>query len=136
MDCANLFHHRVGPLVDYLGRRVLIQITVVASAFPLLVLVNFYLFVSLTRIDLGHWPVFNDPYPRMLPAVFQRVAIALSLMTFPAVSLAAVLLSLLGRWCYGDFPMWRLLALGVFTAGLLVIVAQIDPGSFLNWFVD
>jgi hypothetical protein len=136
MKHASLLGRRLGPRLDFLGRRVLIRFTAVAAAFPLVALANFYLFVCLSRIDLGHWPVFNDPYPRVLPSAFQRISIFLSFMAVPAVSVAGVLSSVIGRRRYADFPMWRLLAFNVASAGLLVMLARMDPGSFWNWFVD
>jgi len=104
--------------------------------FPLVVLANFYFFVSLVRIDLGHWPVFNDPYLTAIPAGFQRTTIALSFIAFPFVALLGVGLSLWGHWRHADFPIWKLLAVIVTCAGLLVMMALVDPGGFLNWFVD
>ena len=104
--------------------------------FPLAVLANFYLFVSLARIDLGHWPIFNDPHPKAMPASVQRTSIALGFMAFPFVALLAVAVSLWGRWRHADFPIWKLLAVIVTCVGLLVTMALVDPGGFLNWFID
>jgi hypothetical protein len=118
------------------AQRGLLGIAGAAAIFPLLVLANFYLFVSLTRLDLSHWPVFNDPYPRVLPANLQRMSIGVTFMAFPFVSLLAVLVSLWGRWRYVDFPVWKLLAAIIACAALLVTMAKIDPGGFLNWFID
>ena len=133
---ASLLDRWVGARVDFIGRRVLVQITVVAAAFPLFVLASFYIFVCLARSKLGHWPVFNDPYPDVLPAFSEWHGIAYSVLAFPVASLAAAVLSLLGRWRYSDFPMWKLLGFNIVSASLLLIFSQADPGSFWNWFWD
>jgi hypothetical protein len=104
--------------------------------FPLMVLANFYLFVVLTRLDLGRWPIFNDPFPKALSGQLQSLSIGLTFVAFPIVSLIAVALALWGRWRHEDFPLWKLLATIITCAAVLLTMAQIDPGGFLNWFVD
>jgi hypothetical protein len=117
-------------------QRDLARVAALLSLSPLVVLANFYLFVLLARIDLGHWPVFNDPDPRYLPANLVRYTIVLSFVLLPFSAAAALALSLFGRWRNAHFPLWRLLGLLCASAAMLVIVLWIDPGGFKNWFID
>ena len=136
MNLAGQLNRFVGSRVDWLGRRTVIQITATASAFPLLVVASFYLFVCLARINLGHWPVFNDPFPRFLPSEFPALGIALGAIIFPFVSAAGIFLAALGRRHYTKFPAEGLVVFNVVSAALLILLAQWDPGGFLNWFLD
>jgi hypothetical protein len=129
-------HLAIDSRLETLSKRDLIRMAALAAVFPLVVIANFYLFVLLTRFDLGHWPVFNDPFPKALPGQVQSLSIGLTFVAFPFVSLLAVMLSLWGRWRYADFPLWKLLAVIVASAALLLTMARIDPGGFLNWFID
>src|ERR1051325_1911663 len=95
--------------------------TAAVSAIPLLFLISFCGFVCLARIDLGHWPVFNDPYPSVIPSGLQRIGISLGVVSFPVATLAGAVLALCGRRCNPDFPMWRMLFFNVTSAVLLLI---------------
>jgi hypothetical protein len=129
-------HLPIDSRLETISRRDFIRMAALAAMFPLVVIANFYLFVWLTRIDLGRWPVFNDPFPKALPGQLQSLSIGLTFVAFPFVSLIAVALSLWGRWRYVDFPLWKLLAAIIACALLLLTMAKFDPGGFLNWFVD
>ncbi len=129
-------HLPIDSRLETLSRRDFIRIVTLAAVFPLVVIANFYLFVWLTRLELGHWPVFNDPFPKALPGQLQSLSIALTFVAFPFVSLMAVALALWGRWRYTDFPLWKLLTIIVACAALLLTMRQIDPGGFLYWFID
>jgi hypothetical protein len=133
---TGLAHLLVDSRLETLNRRDFIRLALLAAMFPLVVLANFYLFVWLTRLELGHWPVFNDPFPKALPGQLQSLSIGLTFVVFPFVSLIAIALSLWGRWRYSDFPLWKVLAAIVTCAAVLLIMAGIDPGGFLNWFGD
>ena len=122
--------------LETLSRWDLVRIVTLAALFPLVVIANFYLFVWIAKLDLGHWPVFNDPFPKALPDQLQSISIALTFVAFPFVSLLAVALALWGRWRYADFPFWKLLAVIVTCAALLLTMKHVDPGGFLNWFID
>jgi hypothetical protein len=127
---------RIESRLAFLNRRTWIQIAAVGAVFPLFALAIFYGFVCVARIDLGHWPVFNDPYPKFLPSKILRIGIGLNFYTFPVVSAVAVFWSLIGRWRYSDFPMWKLLSMTFASAALASLVFKLDPGSFVNWFID
>ena len=124
------------PRFEILGRRDLVLLSAFAGMFPLVVIANFYLFVCVTRLELGHWPVFNDPFPAAMPGQGLSLSVALPAVAFPFVSLLALVLALWGHWRYADFPLWKLLAVIVACAALLLMMARIDPGGFLNWFFD
>ncbi|HEY0552462.1 MAG TPA: hypothetical protein VGF13_22875 [Verrucomicrobiae bacterium] len=124
------------PRLEIVSRRDLILLSALVGMFPLIVIVNFYLFVCVTRIELGHWPVFNDPFPKAMPGQGLSLIVALPAFAFPFVSLAALALAVWGRRRSADFPIGRILGLIVGSAVLLLTLAEADPGSFLNWFLD
>lgn len=121
---------------EILSRRDLVLLSAFAGMFPLVAIANFYLFVCVTRLELGRWPVFNDPFPAAMPGQALSLSVAFPAVAFPFVSLIAVMLALWGHWRYADFPVWKLLASIVTCAALFLIMARIDPGGFLNWFMD
>jgi hypothetical protein len=123
--------------VEVCGRRTWVLITSSLAGFPLLTLASFYLLVCLARLDLGRWPVFNDPFPRTgLPAQVPFIGIGLSLLAAPYVGGVTLLAIMLGRYCHRDFPIWRTLLFAVVSGALLALMCEWDPGSFFNWFWD
>lgn len=121
--------------------RPLVILTAAAALFPLLVLGEFYSFVLQARLELGRWPVFNDPYPKTWATIVSgfpigHFRIGIGVIAFPVVSLAAVALSVFGRWREKDFPMWRLIGTAALAAAVFVRMAKLDPGNFWSWFWD
>ena len=119
-----------------LSRRDFILLSAFAGIFPLIVIANFYFFVCLTRLELGRWPVFNDPFPAAMPGQGLSLVVALPAFAFPFVSLIALVLAVWGRRRHTDFPVGKLLGLIFGCAGLLLVLGEVDPGGFLNWFLD
>ncbi len=124
------------PRFRILSRRDFILLSAFAGMFPLIVIANFYLFVCITRLELGRWPVFNDPFPAAMPGQGLFLSVALPAAAFPFVSLSALVLAVWGRRRHTDFPVGKLLGLIFGCALLLLVLAEADPGGFLNWFLD
>ena len=124
------------PRFRILSRRDLILLSAFAGMFPLVVIANFYFLVCITAFANGRWPVFNDPFPSGMPGQGLSLIVALPAVAFPFVSLLAVVIAVWGRCRHADFPVGRLLALVFGCAGLLLVLGEVDPGGFLNWFVD
>ena len=124
------------PRFRILSRRDLVLLSAFAGMFPLVVIANFYFLVCITRLENGHWPVFNDPFPGGVPGQGLSLFVALPAFVFPFVSLLAVVIAVWGRCRHSDFPIGKLLALILGCAGLLLALGEADPGGFLNWFLD
>src|SRR5262245_66358463 len=117
-------------------KRPLFFAAVVAAVFPVLVLIDFFSFVLSVRLELGRWPKFGDPDPKVIAAGLWRIRIGLELYWFLAASAVALGLACFGRWRQKDFPVWLIVILTIASAALLLAFCQYDPGGFLNWFWD
>ncbi len=88
------------------------------------------------RLVLGHWPSFNEPVPGGAWKLHQFI-LAWTLVTATAVALPVWTLLL----CFRDFrcaPAVHLRQTAVFLGSWAVIVlwVSIDPGRFINWYLD
>lgn len=116
--------------------RFTVVVAVLLAVYPVMVLVDFYSFVLATRMELGRWPVFNDPDPKLMAGHAQRIRITLGLVFVPVAVISAGMLSLTARWWFSCFPVWRILGLGVVCTAIFWCVARMDPGGYWNWFMD
>lgn len=103
---------------------------------PLAWLALFYAFVVRARFHLGRWPEAYLPDPKSLDFTFHHLSIYLGL---PGVILAcagAIAVALL-QHSRGtrSFP-WKVMALSVAALLGLVALCQVDPGGYLEWFLD
>jgi hypothetical protein len=122
--------------VAFCGERVWSQITFCLAVVPLLVAANFYCYVLRARMDLGHWPVFNDRYPKIFHKQMEHAVTDFSLLPAPFTFLLVGLFAVLGGSCYPNFPVWKLAGLGLATSVFLAILWSTDPGGYFNWFFD
>ena len=111
-------------------------LTAVAAVFPLLVLLDFFSFVLQVASEIHRWPRFGDPDPKIIGAGLWRIRIGLGLVTFPFVSLAALVLARLAKPFSRDFPSLTVTGVTLVSAGLLGAVIRFDPGGFWNLFFD
>jgi drug/metabolite transporter (DMT)-like permease len=97
----------------------------------------FYAFVVRAYFKLGHWPAPYQPDPKDLAFDLHHLAIWLG---FPVIIASAVVFGIVvvsqGRK-YSHSPRRWMMAMG-YIVTLLVGVGLmcIDPGHFLEWFVD
>jgi len=106
------------------------------AAFPLLLLFAFSAYVVQARLYLGHWPYYNHPDPKQLGWWIQHNQLQIGFIAFPAVTLAAVVLAVVGRARSREFPIWTIIATAAVASAALLAFARIDPGGFVDWFWD
>ena len=106
----------------------------VGSFFPVLVIVFFYVFVLRARLHLGRWPSPYQPDPKDLGFDLHDAAIACGFVSVVPVAIGTLLLliklKLSGRMVRG-----KALAYSVCLA-LLILWGWIDPGNFVEWYLD
>jgi hypothetical protein len=127
---------RTRPEMRTRDLQILTAAAAAAAVFPLLVLADFLGFVLQVASEINHLPRFGDPDPKVLMAGLWRIRIALGLVAFPFVSLAALILAWVGRLFGRECPSWILTGVTLASAGFLAAFIRFDPGSFLNWFFD
>ena len=114
----------------------MVIVAVLLAVYPVFVLVDFYSFVLAARVELGRWPVFNDPDPKLMSGHEQRIRVTLGLVFVPVAGISAGVLSLAGRRWLSCFPVWRIISLTAVCTAIFYTVARLDPGGYWNWFMD
>ena len=104
------------------------------SLFPALVIVLFYMFVLRARIHLGRWPLPYRPDPKDLGFDFHDAAIACGFISVVPVAFAT-LLHLIKLKHSGRMVRDKVVAYSVCLA-LIILWGWIDPGNFIEWYLD
>ncbi len=91
-------------------------------------------FASLARVKLGVWPRYDQPDPQDLHWPFLDIPPLLMFLLVP-VALLVLLIIVSRRWIAGHRD-WTtiLVAIGSFT--VLVLWLRLDPGGFIEWWLD
>jgi hypothetical protein len=108
----------------------------VQCLIPATWLVLFYSFVMRAYLLLGHWPQPSAPDPNDLGLTWHQTALWLSL---PLVIIGAVTFILMvvrdrNQFMQGRYK-WGVAFFGITLVAWLLVVG-VDPGRFLEWFVD
>ena len=106
------------------------------AAFPVAWLGLLYAFVLRARLQLGHWPAPYRPDPKSLGFGLHHQAIWLGLFAVPYIAGAGLALALLGRATGMYRGLWRVLGLLLISLTIFILVLQLDPGNYFEWFAD
>jgi len=87
---------------------------------------------------LGHWPSYGNPDPKELPAGFGSSTVWMEYTLPWAVGLLLLLLWIaaiyrVNQWQQGQ---WSIVHLTTASFVGLFIMAWLDPGGVMNWFMD
>jgi hypothetical protein len=109
------------------------------SVLPVIAIVLFYLLVVHARWILGYWPSPDHPDPKSIASLLFRIhyGVIIALILATSVSPIAWLMAL---------PMSEILVrlktflvrlfLYLVALATFLVMSQMDPGRFVNWFVD
>ena len=111
-------------------------VALILAVFPVLSLLALLLGVFAARLHLGHWPSYNNPDPKQIASGLPHLVIQLCLMLVPVSVFSAIALALVGRSRSKQFPFWTILMATAVSVALLIAYGRIDPGGFVNWFMD
>ena len=106
------------------------------AASPALLIVALLGYALQARVQLGHWPSYNNPDPKNLGWPIQHVALQFGLAGFPLAVMAAVILAIVGRAQSREFPALSVIFTAIVCGALLLVYNRMDPGGFLGWFWD
>jgi hypothetical protein len=104
--------------------------------FPAVALTCFYSFVIRSRLELGHWPTYDHPDPKLLGFELHYSLVWLLLMLTPVLGLMAVIFSVRALVVPLRLPWWKALLPVVVPFGAAFIIILTDPGGFFGWLAD
>jgi hypothetical protein len=109
---------------------------VALGAAPLVWLALFYAFVVRARFHLGRWPEPYAPDPKTLEFTLHHAAVFFGFLGVLIGCAGAVAVALV-QYARGlrRFPWSVIITVAVGLMGL-VAYCQLDPGSYLVWFMD
>ncbi len=111
-------------------------LTMLLAAYPMWGLLWFYSYVLQARLQLGHWPSYNNPDPQQLAWPVACLSLHLGLTLAPLAGILASVLIVVARLRSREFPVYTAAAVLILSQALLVAVSQWDPGDFFAWFAD
>lgn len=129
-------HKESVEAISPLPRRWAVWLLAIFSGQPLANVLSIYAFAWRAHAHLGYWPQPNKPDPKSLPFEWHHFQAMLGLIIWPFIAFFCGTGILTGRMLWRDFPMWRLLVWWGLCVGLSILVPQMDPGHFFNWFMD
>lgn len=108
----------------------------VAALLPAGFLALFYAYVLRARLEAGHWPVLYHPeswslFPRhyaLLRPWFYDFDVSL----LPLVTWAVLFIV----WAWLREPPRLAMRVAIASSTVLWLVVGLDPGHFINWFLD
>ena len=108
------------------------------STSPWACLALFWSFVLRARLALGRWPTPCQPDPKDLGFDFHHLLVTLSLPVAISMTVMAgvlVLVAIAWRWERATrFGLGTLILCVGWAA--LILYAKLDPGRFVEWFLD
>lgn len=108
----------------------------ILAVAPIIWIAWFYLYVGRQRLLLGYWPTPYHPDPKFAGYVIHHMSIYYGFAAIPIALVAA------GVWVaarHRDQPevRWKAFAaLSSCSLVLLIATIVIDPGNYLEWFMD
>jgi len=110
-------------------------VVAIVSSYPVSVLLSLYLLTYRWRLRLGHWPAeYEILPPRSMSAAWHYAQIRFGLITSPFVTLLCIVLIIVARQRWDDFPAWKLLSLSTVCLVLQWLILSWDPNGLLRWF--
>ena len=111
-------------------------ITLLVAAFPVLLIFDLLGYAFKAAVHLGHWPSYANPDPKQLGWSYEHGVVLLAWISFPMVSLGAIILAILGRFRSQNFPAWSVSLVAIASFVVFLVYCRIDPGGMVAWFWD
>lgn len=108
----------------------------ILAVSPLLFSLAVLLFAGLVWLSRGHWPSYNNPDPKLVFWGIPCLLLQLCVILVPAALTGANALAVIGRSRSRQFPFFTILIASAVSVAVLVAYGRIDPGGFMNWFLD
>jgi hypothetical protein len=110
---------------------------VIYSFVPMALLVAFYSFVVRARLELGRWPVPMRPDPKSLPFARDHMDAVFWLFVFSLCCFAPwMLMACFRKQLIPETRFFPTLTLFALPWLLLAVACLLDPGRFVEWFLD
>jgi membrane-bound metal-dependent hydrolase YbcI (DUF457 family) len=92
------------------------------------------MFATAARLRLGHWPSYDHPDPTDLHMPWLDMPFLPLVVCAPLVPLIYVAIAV-RRWRKGE-PDWNPLLVALASFAGLALWVQLDPGGFIEWWLD